>query len=428
MLFEGEGHSVDTALDGAEAVEFLNTGFYEIVITDLRMPRKDGLEILKIAKQKSGETEVILITAYASAQSAVAAMKLGAYDYVIKPFENDELLFLVNRILEKRTLIEENKRLRQKLEGRFSFSNIIGHSARLQEVFRLVEKVAGTSATVLLRGESGTGKELIAQAIHYNSSRKDKPFIVVNCGALPENLLESELFGHEKGAFTGAIARKKGFFELADQGTIFLDEVGDLSSPLQVKLLRVLQNKTLTRVGGTETIVVDVRVIAATNRDLEKARQENEFREDLFYRLNVFPIFLPPLRERMDDIEELTYHFLKKSGRDRGSISREAMDMLKSYCWRGNIRELENAVERATILAGDGGINTEHLPCEICSHSARTYSIEIPDQGIILEDLEKELLNQALLKAHGNKTRAAELLGITRRALYSRMERYGMKI
>jgi len=382
---------------------------------------------LETAKKISQHTEVIMMTAYASAQTAVEAMRKGAFDYLIKPFEIDELKLKVTQILEKNRLAQENKDLKEQLREKFSLKNIIGQSEAMQKVYQMVEKVAPSDATVLIRGESGTGKELVAQAIHQNSQRKNEPFIAVNCGALPESLLESELFGHEKGAFTGADKQKLGRFELASSGTMFLDEIGDITQPIQIKLLRVLQTKEIVRLGGQKTISIKARTIAATNRDLEEAMKTGAFREDLYYRINVFPIFIPPLRERKEDIPDLVAHFLKKNKAPAEKIDGAAIKLLMKYHWQGNVRELENVIERSLILAGNDVITPEVLPPHIRGEveTERSVSLEIPDDGLSIEDVERNLIHNALKKANGNKSNAAKLLGITRRRLYSMMERLG---
>jgi DNA-binding NtrC family response regulator len=352
-------------------------------------------------------------------------MRKGAYDYLIKPFEVDELRLKVKQIVEKKSLEQENKDLKWQLKDKFSIENIIGQGEAMQKVYQMVEKVAPSDATVLIRGESGTGKELIARAVHQLSNRQQQPFIAVNCGALPESLLESELFGHEKGAFTGADKQKLGRFELAANGSIFLDEIGDITPATQVKLLRVLQAKEIVRLGGQQTISIKSRTIAATNRDLEEAMKTGIFREDLYYRINVFPIYLPPLRERKEDIPDLVTHFLAKNNIPIDKIDGAAVKMLMKYNWPGNVRELENIIERTLILAGDDEITSEMLPSHIRGEMPlnKDVMIEIPDAGISIEEVEKTLIHNALAKAKGNKSKAAQLLGITRRRLYSMMER-----
>jgi two-component system NtrC family response regulator len=427
FALEPEGYSVATAENAETGLETFSKSPFDLVITDLKMPGKDGLFVLGKVKKQSPQTEVIMMTAYATAQNAVEAMKKGAYDYIIKPFEMDELKLKVQHIMEKRRLTEENIQLKEELKDRYSLENMVGQSGLMQEVYKMVERVAPTDATVLIRGESGTGKELVALAIHHLSPRASEPFVAVNCGALPESLLESELFGHEKGAFTGADKMKIGRFELAGHGTIFLDEIGDISPSIQIKLLRVLQNRQIERLGGTQTIQIKARTIAATNRNLEDALKDGGFREDLYYRINVFPINLPPLREHQEDIPDLVAHFLKKFGREEQAIEPEALELLMKYRWPGNVRELENIVERSLIMSTTGIIRVEDLPPHIrnVSVSSVNTSIEIPSQGLSLEDVEKKLIQNALKEAGGNKSRAAKLLGITRRKLYSMMERLG---
>lgn len=426
FALEPEGYSVRTAENAEQGVAQFNDEPSDLVITDLKMPGRDGLFVLREVKKQRPQSEVILMTAYATAQTAVQAMKEGAYDYVIKPFEMDELKLKVRHVMEKRALAAENVQLKQELKNRYSLENMIGRSGAMQEVYKMVQRVAPTEATVLIRGESGTGKELVAQAIHHLSPRGAEPLVAVNCSALPENLLESELFGHEKGAFTGADKLKVGRFELAGNGTIFLDEIGEIAPATQVKLLRVLQSRQIERLGGTQTIEIKARTIAATNRNLEEALKDGGFREDLYYRINVFPIYLPPLRERREDIPDLVAHFLKKLGRPEDAIDGDALERLMAYPWPGNVRELENVIERAAIMAGDGIIAVEALPPHVLAARSATSTPppqETPDEVIPLEEAEKRLIKKALARAGGNKSKAAQLLGITRRRLYSMMDR-----
>lgn len=418
-------HQVDMAFDGEDGAAKIGSNNYDVIITDLKMPGKSGLDILDIVKNKAPSAEVILMTAYATAQTAVEAMKKGAYDYVIKPFEMTELKLKVKHILEKKQLTQENVSLKEKLQDKFSLDNMIGNSGCMQNVYKMVQKVAQTDATVLIRGESGTGKELVAHAIHQLSPRKNQPFIAVNCAALPENLLESELFGHEKGAFTGADKRKLGRFELASEGSIFLDEIGDMTPSTQIKLLRVLQAREMVRVGGTETIAIKARTISATNRNLEDALKDGTFRDDLYYRINVFPILVPALRERREDIPDLVFHFLKKYSSRYDSIDPKGMKQLMNYHWPGNVRELENIIERSLIMAGDNQITVDDLPTQLFMGQAASTTLDIPDEGLSLEEVEIGLIHKALTKAKGNKSKAAKLLGITRRRLYSMLERLG---
>ncbi len=429
---EPEGYAVTTATNGAVAMNALREHTYDLVLTDLRMQGPDGLQVLDSAKKQHPQCEVILMTAYATAQTAVDAMKRGAYDYLIKPFELDELKVKIRHLLErkklsheKEALVQENRSLRQELQQRYAVTNIVGQSGAMQEVYKLIYKVAPSEATVLIRGESGTGKELVAQAIHYLSPRADKPFVTINCAALPETLLESELFGYEKGAFTGADRRKPGLFETAVDGTIFLDEIGEVPLTIQVKLLRALQAKQIIHLGGTEPIPILGRTIAATNRDLEAALKEGRMREDFYYRINVFPITLPSLRRRPEDLPDLISHFLEKAGKDRNAIAPGAVEKLNQYSWPGNVRELENVIERALIMAGDLPIAVSDLPPHIQGLSRLPTQFDIPEEGINLEDMEKKLIHRAIEKAGGNKSRAAKLLGITRRKLYSMLERLG---
>ncbi|MFQ5648684.1 MAG: sigma-54-dependent transcriptional regulator [bacterium] len=428
FALEPEGYQVTTAETAEEGVEKFDQSEFDLVVTDLKMPGKDGLFVLDTVKKRRPGTEVILMTAYATAQNAVDAMKKGAYDYIIKPFEMDELKMKVKHIMEKRKLAEENRQLKRELKDKYSLENMVGMSGAMQQVYKMVEKVAPTDATVLIRGESGTGKELVALAIHHLSLRANEPFVAVNCGALPESLLESELFGHEKGAFTGADKMKIGRFELAGSGTIFLDEIGEISPATQVKLLRVLQNRQIERLGGTKTIQTKARTIAATNCDLEQMLQEKTFREDLYYRINVFPITLPPLRTRKEDIPDLVCHCLRKLGRDENAISSAALEQLMKYGWPGNVRELENIVERSMIMSSTDTIDEEDLPPHVKNlpMASSNTTLSFPDEGLSLVQVEKDLLQNALNKAGGNKSKAAKLLGITRRKLYSMMERLGV--
>jgi DNA-binding NtrC family response regulator len=421
---ELEHHTIDMAFSGKQAVKVLKDDHtYDIVITDLKMQEVDGIQVLKKAKSLPNSPEVILITAFASQNTAVEAMRSGAFDYLIKPFEMEELSLRINRIISQKKILEENIKLKEELKTQY-VPNIVGKSAKMREVYSLINKVAQSDATVLILGESGTGKELVAEAIHAQSRRADQKFTAVNCAAVPETLLESELFGHEKGAFTGATERKVGFFELADKGTLFLDEIGDVSLGIQAKLLRVLQNKEIIRVGGREKIKVDARVLTATNRDLETMIDEGTFRSDLYYRINIFPLKLPPLRERKEDIPELIEHFLNNMG-EKGITSQAKMKLME-YDWPGNIRELLNILERAAIVA-DQTIDVQHLPGMTSDLGSDSGVIDIPDEGLNLDDLEKNLIMSAIEKAEGNKTKAAEFLGLTRRRLYSMMERFGIK-
>ena len=360
--FENSNYLVTTANSGESALAAMSVETFDVIISDVKMPGISGLELLKKTKEKCPETRVLLMTAYADTQTAVDAMKNGAYDYIIKPFNIDELRHKVANILENRSLRKENQELKQKLKNQFSVGQLVGKSKAMRHVYQLVDKVAQTDASVIIRGESGTGKELIAQAIHEMSPRKDEPFLPVNCSALPENLLESELFGYEKGAFTGADKLKPGLFEAAGGGTIFLDEIGEISLSTQVKLLRVLQSKEVVHLGGSQTIAVHARMIAATNRNLEEAVKDGSFREDFYYRINVFPVFLPALRDKKQDIPDLVAHFLVLQGKNANHIDPKAMDLLIQYHWPGNVRELENIIQRSLIMAGDQQITVSDLP------------------------------------------------------------------
>ncbi len=434
IMLKKEGYDVVAAENGEDALKAVQTEIFDLVISDVKMPGMDGIDVLKTVKEISPESIVIMITAYATAEAAVEAMKLGAYDYITKPFKVDEIKLIIQKALEKRRLRKENILLRREMECRAGFENFIGKCAPMQQVFSLIRQVADTRSTVLVTGESGTGKELAARAIHFNSSRKDKPFVTVNCGALPETLLESELFGYMKGAFTGALANKQGLFEAANGGTVFLDEISATTPALQIKLLRVLQEREFMRVGGTTDIKVDVRVIAASNKDLLTEVAKGAFREDLYYRLNVIPVHLPALRDRRDDIPLLVDFFLNKfatRGREPKKIAPDALKMLMSCRWPGNVRELENAIERLVILASADMIHTEHVPDSVknIQPCPELIPAEIPDEGLDLETLlgnaEKTLLQKALERTGGVKTEAAKLLGLTFRSFRHRLQKYG---
>lgn len=423
-LLEPE-YRVDTASSALEAVKMLRDEVYDLVITDLRMPKMDGIELLKQANEISPGTQVIVMTAYGSVESAVEAMKLGAYDYIEKPIQSlDQIELKVKRALERGKLIRENLYLRRELEKTLRY-NIVGKSPKMQEVFNKIAAVAKSDVTVLITGETGTGKELVARAIHENSHRKDGMFVPVNCGAIPENLLESELFGHEKGAFTGAYKREIGSFELANGGTIFLDEIGEMPPHLQVKLLRVLQNGEFQRVGSPNPLKTDARVIAATNTDLQKSVEEGRFRQDLYYRLNVVNIKLPPLRERKEDIPLLIQHFLQKYGPDK-EIAPETMKILLSYEWPGNVRELENVIESGCVLTKTNIIRPEDLPEYLIEASRRRRRLP-PDGDLSLAAMEREHIKYVLDQNNWNITRSAEMLGIDRVTLYNKIKRYGIK-
>jgi two-component system, NtrC family, response regulator PilR len=432
-----DGHEVEFTTSPVEGVAMLGRRRFDVVLCDLRMPEMSGIDVLERAKRANPETDFVVMTAYASVQTAVEAMKKGALDYLIKPFSVDEVRLLIKRLQETRGLREENQRLREVIGQKFSFDNIVAQSAAMQEVLGRARKVAASGASVLLRGESGTGKEVLAKAIHTMSPRAKAPLVVANCGAIPENLLESEFFGHVKGSFTGATENRKGMFETADGGSIFLDEIGEVPLHLQVKLLRVLQEGEIQRVGESRPQKVDVRIIAATNRNLEEAVEKGLFRQDLYYRLNVIPIHLPALRERADDIPALIGHFLKKfaHGAKPKRIAPEGFDLLMRYPFPGNIRELENAIEHAVVLSEGDLITVADLPLQAqnwqwsqgAPGGAMTamQTAGSPDQ-MRLEDLEKRAILAALEKTRYNHTRAAAHLGITRRTLGYRIQKYGL--
>ena len=427
-----EGYQVVTATRGKQGLELIQNEIPSLVILDLKMPEMDGLEVLVKAKDMFPELPIIMITAHGSIDTAIEAMKLGAIDYITKPFDLDELKLVVKQALMVSRLQEEVVFLRSELNKKHG--RIIGNSPAIQEVHSLVERIADSNATVLITGESGTGKEVAALSIHHQSYRREKPYVPINCAALPELLLESELFGHEKGAFTGAVSRKLGRFELADNGTLFLDEVTEMPLSMQVKLLRVLQERQFERVGGTESINVDVRIIAATNRDPIECINKGTFREDLYYRLNVLPIHIPPLRLRTEDIPLLTMHFLQKFNPSQQMISPEALVLLMNYEWPGNIRELQNVIERSVILSQGNDIQVHHLPKEIQKNETskneadKGLILNFPDMGISFDEVERELILKAIEKSSGNQTKAAHLLGLTRSALLYRSQKYQMKL
>jgi two-component system response regulator PilR (NtrC family) len=433
LVLKKEGYFVAVASEGEEAIKVLQKDIFDLVITDVKMPKLSGIDVLKAVKETASETLVIMITAFASAETAIEALKEGAYDYITKPFQIDEVKLIIRNALEKRRLRAENLLLRRELKGLATFENIIGKSEKIQKVFETVRKVADTTSNVLILGESGTGKELIARAIHFDSRRKDKPFVTVNCSALPETLLESELFGHMKGSFTGAISNKEGLFEVANGGTIFLDEIGETSPAIQVKLLRVLQEKEFRRIGGTKDVRVDVRIIAATNKDLDRAVAEGTFREDLYYRLDVIPIHLPPLRERLEDIPLLAQHFLSKfsqtAGKNIKGITPEAIQLLKSQEWRGNVRELENVIERVIAFITGDMIDSEDLRgCFQKPSQKDAWALPLPEEGLNLEELlnrlEGEFLLKALERTRWVKKEAAKLLQMDFRAFRYRLAKH----
>lgn len=429
-----KGYNIFEASSGNEALKIANNNLIDIVFSDYKMPEMNGIELLKKIKENNPEIAVVIITAFGTIEDAVKAMKEGAFDYLTKPVDLDELEFIIKRISERQQLISENKILREQLKEKNKISGLIAYSEKMQNVLNTALRVAESKATVLLRGESGTGKEILAKAIHFSSMRKDKPFVAVNCAALNENLLESELFGHEKGSFTGAEKQRRGRFEIADGGTIFLDEIGDLPTATQVKLLRVLQEEQFERVGGTQTINVDVRVITATNKNIEQLIKEGKFREDLYYRINVVTILIPPLRERKDDIVHLINNFISKylpeTRKEKIEFSREAMDILMKYNFPGNIRELENIVHHSIVLSRGDVISSSDLPEQVNSISPENLLMGINDNSTLPEQvdiLEKMLVTNALKKTGNNQLQASKLLGISERNLRYRLEKWGMK-
>ena len=440
-LLKEEGFEVMTAQSGEDGLKIVADTDLDLVITDMRMPGMDGLELLKAVKLYNQDLPVIMITAFGEVEKAVVAMKAGAYNYLVKPFNNEELLLNIRKAIEHFSLLRENLRLRDEARVRYGFASIVGKNARMQEIYQLIEKVAPTPASVLITGESGTGKELVAKAIHINSPRDKSPFISVNCAALPETLLESELFGHERGAFTGATSMRKGRFELADAGTLFLDEIGDIPLPLQAKLLRVLQERSFERVGGSHLINVDVRIITATNRELKNEVDEGRFREDLYYRLNVLHIHLPPLRERADDIPMLTEHFINKFAKMLNKpdlrISGEALRFLVGLPWEGNVRELENTIERAAILCSGNVIKTQDVHPDVTSNKMTAnwapdvnfekfipVNLPLPE---VMNGVEEQMVKRALADANYVQARAAESLGITKSLLQYKMKKYNLQ-
>ncbi len=422
-----EGYEVLAASSGEEGLYLFGQSQPNLVITDMKMPGMDGLMVLKSIKERSTETLVIIITAFGTVDVAVEAMKAGAYDYITKPFNRDALKLTVGKALQFSGLAEENKRLKSELSDKADFRTIVGSSKEMEKVFEVIRKVADTEAAVLITGESGTGKELVARSIHANSSRRESPFVAINCAAIPRDLLESELFGHIKGAFTGAIRDKTGKFQLAEGGTLFLDEVGDLPVELQPKLLRALQEKEVEPVGGTKVQKLDVRIVSATNLNIDKAISDGSFREDLYYRLSVIPIHLPPLRERRKDIPLLIRYFCSKHGSDKISFDKDALETLVMYPWPGNVRELENSVERLLIMRDSDVISLSDLPEKLRENGASGSAIvTLPDEGYSLEQLEREVVVMALERNAWNQTAAARFLRIPRHTLIYRIEKYGI--
>lgn len=437
-LLTTNGYTVTAVENGRKAMESLTENKYDLIVTDLKMPYVDGLEILKFAKEMNPDNLVVLITGYGTVNTAVDAMKLGAFDYITKPLKDDLVKLTVSRALNYVKLKEENSTLKGQLKEKYDFGRMIGYSDCMKKVFNTIEKVSTSDSTIMIRGESGTGKELVARAIHLSSERQSQPLVPVNCGAIPEELLESELFGHEKGAFTGAIRSRTGRFELAQGGTIFLDEIGDMSPALQVKMLRVIQEKEFERIGGIKTLHVDVRIITATNQNLEKAVAEKRFREDLFYRINVIPIHLPPLRERGPDIAILANHFLTKFNKlKKKSVSRfspEVLDSFARYSWPGNVRELENLIEMFVVLKEEGEIGIGDLPCKFLDlRGAEPFlpcRVDLTEDGLnfneMVNNFEKDLLLQALQRSSGVKNKAAKLLNLNRTTLVEKLKRFNL--
>jgi len=427
-FLEGEGHSAAVAGSGETGLEMVRKDHFDLILLDYKMPGMNGIEVLEAVKGINPEIDVIMMTAFGTIETAVGAMKSGAADYITKPIDLEDLLIHLRRISERRTLIRENEVLRSQLKEKgITTDRIIFRSRAMEDLVNMAGRVAVSRSTVLIQGESGTGKELLARLVHNLSPRSDRPIIVVNCGAIHENLLESELFGHEKGAFTGAVRRRIGYFEEADGGSLFLDEIGELTLPLQVKLLRFLQEREFQRLGGNEVIRTDVRIISATNRDLEARVREGAFREDLFYRLNVVTMSIPPLRERKDDIPPLVDYFLAKFSSENGglkSISREARDMLMKYDYPGNVRELENILERATVISRDGIISVEDLPFRDTPADERRFEGKMKDS---IEALELQMIRKAMQDSGSNQSKAADILGISERMLRYKLKKYGIK-
>lgn len=430
---EKKGYRVFSASSGNEGIKTVQNNIIDIILSDFKMPDKTGLEVLEEVKKINPEISFVILTAYGTIENAVKAMRLGAFDYISKPVDLDELDLMIERIIENRNLKSENQILKNQLKEKFKIDSFISQSPKMEEVLSVASRAADSRATVLITGESGTGKEVLAKSIHYVSSRKDKPFVAVNIPALPETLLESELFGHEKGAFTGAEKSKKGRFELAHEGTIFLDEIGDIPINLQVKLLRVLQEHQIEKLGSTDTVNIDVRIIAATHQNLEQKIKDGSFREDLFYRLNIVSLNIPPLRERKEDILPLIEHFIEKyskeNGRENLSLSKETVDTLIKYNFPGNVRELENIIERAVVLSRGNTITVNDLPNVVKGFKAEKEIPANEETTLIeqVEELEKKLIFDALTKSNGNQSQAGRLLGLTERNLRYKMQKYGIK-
>jgi two-component system NtrC family response regulator len=437
-VLKEEGYSTLTANSGREALEILESSDVDLVLTDMKMPVMDGIELLEQIKARDPELPVIMMTAHGTVEKAVEAMQKGAYNYILKPFDNDRLILYVKKACALYQMVKENRRLRHAVEVQYRFGNIIGRSRAMRDVFATIEKIAPASATVLLEGESGTGKELVAKSIHFNSPRRNKPFVAVNCSALAENLLESELFGHERGAFTGAVSMKKGRFELAEGGTLFLDEIGELSPNLQVKLLRVIQERTIERVGGVKPLPVNIRIIVATNRSLKKETDAGRFREDLYYRLNVLHLVLPPLRKRTEDIPPLVEHFIQKYSSERKGqipvtdVEQDVYRLFYEYSWPGNVRELENVIERALVLCPGSTIRVSDLPRQFRQHSDQTLPLEgiAPDARLAetLAQVERMMIERALKMSGNVQSHAAKLLGIGKSGLNQKIKKLKLDV
>jgi two-component system NtrC family response regulator len=437
-VLEEEGYEVLTAQSGREALEIQETSDLDLTLTDMKMPGMDGIMLLEHIKAKDPDLPVIMMTAHGTVDKAVEAMQKGAYSYILKPFDNERLIIYVKKAVAMFQVVKENRRLRDEVKSQYRFGNFIGKSKAMREVFEMIRKVAPANASVLVEGESGTGKELVAKSIHFNSPRGDKPFIAVNCSALSENLLESELFGHERGAFTGAVTKKKGRFELADNGTLFLDEIGELSTSLQVKLLRVLQEKSFERVGGTQPISVNIRIVAATNKKLEEEMVKGRFREDLFYRLNVVRILLPPLKQRQEDIHLLVKHFIEKYASERKTavpvkgIDQEVGRLFYDYSWPGNVRELENLIERVMILCPNDTVRASDLPAGFKDNVHNALHLEgVPNHAKLYETLamiEKAMIERALKMADNVQAHAASILGIGKSGLNQKIKKYNLDV
>jgi two-component system response regulator AtoC len=434
VILKKEGYDVEAASNGEEALQKISLSPFDQILCDIRMPKMDGLEFLNETKKTGVDSTIIMMSAYGTVDIAIEAIKLGAYDYISKPFKPDEIILTLKKAEERERLRRENEFLRKEVKKEYSFENIISKNKMMQRMFEVIKKVAQYKSTILITGESGTGKELVARALHYNSDRSQNPFVPVNCGAIPENLLESELFGHAKGAFTDAIRTKRGLFEEADNGTLFLDEIGELPGQLQVKLLRVLQDGEIRRVGESKSIQIDVRIVAATVKDLTKEVNEGRFRDDLYYRLNVLPIHIPPLRERKEDIPLLTAHFVKKYSQAMNKnvvgLDSKALEALMNYKWYGNVRELENTIERAIVLADRENIELDNLPIEIQNFQEEIRLEPLAEEEYSIKKasrfLEMNLIKKALIKTKGNHTHAAKLLEISHRALLYKIKEYGI--